>query len=256
MDEQLVEVLRRRGQHGDALDAEAAFQIASAAASGRRHRHRRTKFGIVVACAGLAVGAVSIAFLATGSGDSAKVAIAPRDGPGLPTALQFRPVLANVAPADPAVADDEVGGRAALASCAVDQVAALGQAMPTSRSTDLDPHACVVLELEDSSGSRLLLGPSSLDASGVATARKSFQTGNGWGVDMTLTPAGSTAFDDLARKQFHAQFAVVADGVVVTAPTVEPADAEFRPFGGTIRISIGDTEARADAVLRAARGDA
>jgi preprotein translocase subunit SecD len=256
MDDELVEQLRRRAETGDDPDAEASYRAASGAASGRRRRRRVVLTG-VAACAVLVVGAVFIAVAVTGSNEGAQVAIAPRDGdpPATTdrTALQFRPVLSSVAVADPAVPVDDAAGRAALASCDVGQVGSLGQGMPTTPASEVDPQACVVLAIDDGSGQRYLLGPSVLDASGVADARKSFQSGNGWGVDLTFTPAGAEALDELARRQFHSQMALVAEGVLVAAPTVQPADSEFTSFGGTVRMTLGDTEAGADAIVRAAR---
>lgn len=68
---------------------------------------------------------------------------------------------------------------------------------------------------------------------------------------MTFAPSGATALDGLARQQFHEQMAVVADGVLVTAPTILPSDSEFVSFGGHLLMSV-PTEAAADAVVRTA----
>ena len=99
-------------------------------------------------------------------------------------------------------------------------------------------------------GGRYLLGPSQVDGSAVATAKKDFRSGMGWIVDMTFTPTGATAVDDLARQQFHRQMALVADGTLVAAPTIQPSDADFVSFGGHLLVSV-PTEAAADAVVRA-----
>jgi hypothetical protein len=74
-------------------------------------------------------------------------------------------------------------------------------------------------------GIRYLLGPSQVDGVGVAIASKDIRSGMGWIVDMTFTPNGSRAVDDLARQQFVS-------------------------FGGRLVTSVPD-EAAADAVLDA-----
>jgi hypothetical protein len=259
MDEQLVEVLRRRGESGGEPDADASYRAASIAASVRRRR-RRVVLTAVAACAVLLIGAVSVAVAVSGSDNGTQVAIVPRDtAPPATTdgaALQFRPVLSTVEPVDPTPGLDVDAAQAAIASCDVARVASLGRGVPTTPASDVEPDACVVLRLDDgAAASRYLLGPSEVDGSGIADARKDFRSGEGWVVDATFTPAGAKALDDLARRQFHAQMAVVADGVLVAAPTVQPNNGEFTSFGGHLVMS-GGTEADADAIVRAAREDA
>ncbi|HEY3674044.1 MAG TPA: hypothetical protein VGN51_24135 [Acidimicrobiia bacterium] len=158
--------------------------------------------------------------------------------------FQLRPVLGQVAPVDPSLAVDGATTRSAVASC---DVARVGPAIPTTPVDSVDPSACVVLEQD---GGRYLLGPAQVDADGVATAKKELRSGTGWVVDITFTANGATALDELARQQFHQQMAMVANGVLVAAPMIQPNVAEFDSFGGHLVATV-PTESDADAVLQA-----
>jgi hypothetical protein len=168
----------------------------------------------------------------------------PTRADGRDSALQFRPVLAQAPPEDPAIVVDDARTRSAVASC---DVAQIGPEVPSTSDRDVDPASCVLLAQD---GIRYLLGPSQVDGVSVAEAKKEVRSGMGWLVDMTFTPNGARAVDDLARQQFHQQIAVVANGVLVAAPTIQPNQVEFQSFGGHLVVSGGD-EASADAVLRA-----
>ena len=52
-----------------------------------------------------------------------------------------------------------------------------------------------------------------------------------------LTDKGSAQWDTLAQQQFHQQVAIVLDGIVQSAPTIQPDDSAFTSFGGTAEIS-------------------
>jgi hypothetical protein len=85
-------------------------------------------------------------------------------------------------------------------------------------------------------GERLLLGPSAVDNSAIASASDQ-SDGSEWTVELTLTTKGSEAYEALARRQFHAYIAIELDGSVVEAPLVEPTDSTFVTLGGTVDIS-------------------
>jgi SecD/SecF fusion protein len=66
--------------------------------------------------------------------------------------------------------------------------------------------------------------------------------GKGWEVDLQFDSVGAKQFDDLADKHFGERFAILLDGVVQSAPTIQ---AHF--FGGHASISgghMGEKEAR------------
>jgi len=71
-------------------------------------------------------------------------------------------------------------------------------------------------------------------------------SGDGWTVKMDLTGSGSSKWDALAQQQFHKQVAIVLDGLVQSAPTIQPKDAAFTSFGGTAVISGNFTQDEAE----------
>src|SRR5262249_20848730 len=72
----------------------------------------------------------------------------------------------------------------------------------------------------------------------------------GWTVKMDLTDAGSSKWDALAQQQFHKQVAIVLDGVVQSAPTIQPNDASFTSFNGTAVISGNFTGDKAETLAK------
>ena len=91
--------------------------------------------------------------------------------------------------------------------------------------------ACVVLP--DKPGSktspRYFLGKAGLTGKGtVSTAKAEFVSGQGWTVKMDLTGSGSSKWDALAQQQFQKQVAIVLDGQVQSAPTIQPRTTGLR----------------------------
>ncbi len=74
------------------------------------------------------------------------------------------------------------------------------------------------------------LGPALLTGEVVDDAVATFQ--NSWVVNINFTPEGSDQFDALARNFFEQQIAIVLDGRVESAPTINATE-----FGGTAVIS-------------------
>jgi preprotein translocase subunit SecD len=95
---------------------------------------------------------------------------------------------------------------------------------------------------------RYYLGPAGVTTDAVRRARVEFVTGPGWTVHLTLTRAGSRAWDALAEQQFHQQVAITASGKVVSAPIIQPSDATFESFGGTAVIGGSFTRKQAEAL--------
>ncbi|HUP69748.1 MAG TPA: protein translocase subunit SecD [Acidimicrobiales bacterium] len=79
---------------------------------------------------------------------------------------------------------------------------------------------------------RYSLGPAELTGRALKTARAEFDPQQGWLVNFTLTSKASKDFDTLAAKNLNKQVAIVLDGVVKTAPTINEAS-----FGGSGQIS-------------------
>jgi preprotein translocase subunit SecD len=172
--------------------------------------------------------------------------------------LRFRPVItqlpaANVKPvpststttpgtpttAPPAT--DEAAARAAVKSCDTTTVQTLSStiAIPTTNRLGDTRDACVVLPNKPggANASRYYLGPAGLTGKAVGSAKAEFVSGQGWTVKVDLTSKGSSQWDALAQQQFHKQVAIVLDGIVQSAPTIQPDSQAFSSFGGTAVIS-------------------
>jgi preprotein translocase subunit SecD len=142
----------------------------------------------------------------------------------------------------------EAEARKAIAACDSTTVQTLTSVPTTTRGDDVRD-ACVVLP--DKPGSktspRYYLGKAGLTGKGtVSTAKSEFVSGQGWTVKMDLTGSGSSKWDALAQQQFHKQVAIVLDGLVQSAPTIQPTDAAFTSFNGTAVISGSFTQDEAD----------
>ena len=110
-------------------------------------------------------------------------------------------------------------------------------ATATTPPSEDKPEASVVLpEIEDGTVvRRYQLGPAELTGEAVKTARAiAPQAAEGWQVLVEFTSDGSKRFDDLAKRFFNQQIAIVLDGVVKSAPTITSQD-----FGGEATISGG-----------------
>ena len=94
--------------------------------------------------------------------------------------------------------------------------------------------ATVILPLDKRSptSSRLLLGPAELTGEVVSDAQAILGNSGSWEVRVNFNGAGSAAWDAMANKYFEQRIAIVLDGVVKSAPTINA-----RSFGGTAIIS-------------------
>jgi preprotein translocase subunit SecD len=186
--------------------------------------------------------------------------------------LRFRPVISalpsevqqaaaaatttTTAPgATPTAKPSEAEAREAIATCN-DAVVSTLTTIPTTTSADDQRDSCVVLPDKpgDKTSQRYYLGKAALTGKGtVDTAKAEFVSGQGWTVKMDLTDSGSSKWDQLAEQQFHKQVAIVLDGLVQSAPTIQPQDASFTSFGGTAVISGSFTQDEADNLAKLIR---
>ena len=116
--------------------------------------------------------------------------------------------------------------------------------IPTTSREDDKADQVVVLPLKegDRTTARYRLGPSELSGSAVKTARAQFDTtGSAWQVDFTMTAKGAKDFDALAARNVGKQVAIVLDGVVKSAPTIQQAEFKGR---GQISGSFSEKEAK------------
>ncbi len=132
-------------------------------------------------------------------------------------------------------------------------------AVPTSTPAydTSHPDRSVLVPLVGGGGQRDLLGPAGLSGFAVTgatttqiTTRHSSRTSSLWIVDADLTHNGSVRWDAMARRNFHEMIAVDLDGGVVTAPLIEPTQAQFTSFAGRLALS-GNFTARSARALAA-----
>ncbi|MHB8330383.1 MAG: SecDF P1 head subdomain-containing protein [Acidimicrobiales bacterium] len=90
-------------------------------------------------------------------------------------------------------------------------------------------------------GARFVLGPAGLTNGDVQQASADYMAGE-WLVNVTLTSAGSRAWDRLNQTQFHAYIAFVVNGVVISAPLVEPSQSTFASLSGPMQIAANFTQ--------------
>ncbi|MHB8294482.1 MAG: protein translocase subunit SecD [Acidimicrobiales bacterium] len=104
--------------------------------------------------------------------------------------------------------------------------------IPTTPSSKDTPSATVVLP-QVQGGSvvgRYQLGPAALNGTVVQTAAGVFNPSSGhWGVNLTLTSKGSTAFNKMAAKYYKQQVAIVLNGFVQSAPVINSTSFQGHP---------------------------
>jgi len=176
--------------------------------------------------------------------------------------LLFRPVLCQVA--EPTKkAKTTTGSVPACASSYLWTAAALGVTPNnspqgfSSNSLAVDPAYSVVkttdpnkdfakdnviLPLLGSPGVRYLLGPSELTGQAIGKALAQQDQVGAWVVNYTLTKTGSPEWDAVASKNFHQALAIELDGVIQSAPLIQPGQAAFTSFAGSGQISGSFTE--------------
>ncbi len=113
---------------------------------------------------------------------------------------------------------------------------------PSTPAQDDQPAAAVLLPADPVAGAqqyqRFVLGAAQLGNSDIASAQARFdQAIDGWLVDVTLTPTGTTDWDTMAFMNFHQYVALDLDGQVISAPLIEPAQSAFTSFGGQMELS-------------------
>ena len=105
-----------------------------------------------------------------------------------------------------------------------------------------NPQKVVLLPDDPAAGAqqypRFVLGPATRGDTDIAKASSLFDTSIGqWAVAYTLTPSGSRAWDRIARAGFHEYLAFDLDGLVETAPLIQPNQYVFTSFDGRGEIS-------------------
>jgi len=112
----------------------------------------------------------------------------------------------------------------------------------TTKPQKDNPKDNVILPLLGSPGTRYLLGPSELTGQSIGKALAQQDQVGAWVVNYTLTKKGSPEWDSVADKNFHQALAIELDGVIQSAPLIQPQQAAFSSFMGSGEISGSFTE--------------
>lgn len=122
-------------------------------------------------------------------------------------------------------------------------------AVPSTPASLDKPGSTVLLPEKNAQGQvtgRYEMGPSPLSGTALKTAAAGIDQSGKWQVNFTLTSAGSPKWDAITQANFHKQVAVVLDGVVKSAPIIQPDQAAWSSFAGRGQISGSFTQASAN----------
>jgi preprotein translocase subunit SecD len=148
--------------------------------------------------------------------------------------LRFRPVISDLpAESTPSTtsttapqATTTTAAGPTTTSPATTSTTVSAAAVPTTPRDQDDPKSQVVLPQKDKSGrvsQRYLLGPAEVFGSVVKSARADApQAGGDWQVTVDFTNDGGSKFKSLAQANVNKRVAIVLDGVVESAPTIQP----------------------------------
>ncbi len=101
-------------------------------------------------------------------------------------------------------------------------------------------------------GQRYVLGPSEMTGHAIGSATATLNQTGQWVVDYTLAgQANSDLWDKVASENFHQLLGIELDGVVYSAPIIQPGQQTFSSFGGKGEISGSLTQADAQNLAQA-----
>lgn len=121
----------------------------------------------------------------------------------------------------------------------------------TESSTDIANKEVLLAGLGGGKQGRYLLGAAQLTGRVIKSAQATQNQVGQWVVNYTLTSAGSSKWDTVAQENFHQLVAIELDGVVQSAPLIQPTQSSFSSFGGQGEISGSMTQAQAQNLARA-----
>ena len=100
---------------------------------------------------------------------------------------------------------------------------------------------------------RYVLGPAQMTGNSIGSAEAQQSQTGAWEVNYTLRgPAGSKLWDKVAEQNFHLLLGIELDGVVQSAPLIQPTQTSFTSFDGRGTINGGNmTEADAKSLALA-----
>jgi preprotein translocase subunit SecD len=114
-----------------------------------------------------------------------------------------------------------------------------------TKPADDNKNDAVILPYLGERGIFYLLGPAQMTGESVAKAEAQQNQVGQWVVNYTLTATGSPLWDSVAQANFHRMLAIELDGVIQSAPVIQPDQTTFTSFGGTGEISGGSTASTA-----------
>lgn len=153
--------------------------------------------------------------------------------------LSFRPVLCQA----PTYVKPPKGTNVPTAapSCPTSQSNATTLAyVPSTPVTNVPANGSALLPIHGDPTSRYIVGSTLLTGSALKTAFAAVDSSGNWVVNFSLTPDGSPKFDAIATKYYQKQVAIVLDGIVESAPTINA-----KTFGGQGQISGSFSQAQA-----------
>lgn len=121
--------------------------------------------------------------------------------------------------------------------------------VPSVNGLNDNPNVAVVMTqqgLSPTTGQRLVVGPSVLTGTAIATAQAGTDQTGAWVVNCTLTPHGSQLWDTESNIYFHRVVAFELDGQVVSAPVILPGQNSWTSFQGQLEISGDLTQSSAN----------
>jgi preprotein translocase subunit SecD len=99
---------------------------------------------------------------------------------------------------------------------------------------------------------RCVLGPSEMSGRAIGSATATLNQTGQWVVDYTLAgSANSALWDKVAEENFHQILGIELDGVVYSAPIIQPTQSSFTSFDGKGEISGSLTQTDADNLAQA-----
>jgi preprotein translocase subunit SecD len=163
--------------------------------------------------------------------------------------LRFRPVLAELPPAQRGAPPADETTKAAIATCEPTAIPN-PQAVPNTAAVDDKAGACVVLpgRAQEQQQVRYFLGPAAMRGKDTSGAKSEFSQGQGYAVSLSLKGSGQDKINRLAAQCTAREatcptnrMAIVLDGVVQSAPQFQTAD-----FGsGPVQITGSFTQGEA-----------
>lgn len=112
--------------------------------------------------------------------------------------------------------------------------------VPTTPVTSVPANKNALLPIKGTSSARYIVGPSLLTGSALKDAYAGVNSNGAWLVNFTLTSAGSPKFDAIATKYYQQKLAIVLDGTVESAPTINA-----KTFNGQGQISGSFSQSQA-----------